>query len=61
MDRYIEMLQNMETIPEKDVRQICDKVYSLTISGQINTHGRIKHGIGSSSSYSLWRHSWTIS
>lgn len=26
MDRYLQMLENMETIPEKDVRQICEKV-----------------------------------
>jgi len=26
MDRYLQMLESMETIPEKDVRQICEKV-----------------------------------
>lgn len=44
MDRYLEMLQNMETIPEKDVRQICEKVTHPANQGQINTHGRIQHG-----------------
>lgn len=27
MDKYLQMLENMETIPEKDVRQICEKVH----------------------------------
>ena len=26
MDKHLEMLEKMETIPEKDVRAICDKV-----------------------------------
>lgn len=29
MDRYLEMLANMETIPEKEVKLICDKVHSI--------------------------------
>lgn len=31
MDKYLQMLENMDTIPEKDVRQICEKVNNLSM------------------------------
>lgn len=56
MDQYLEMLENMQTIPEKDVRQICEKVVPLSNPGSRNAHGRIKHGASQGTSHGLRRY-----
>lgn len=60
MDQYLEMLENMQTIPEKDVRQICEKVAQLSNPGSRITHGRIKHGSSQSTSHCLRWYPWPV-
>ena len=60
MDSYLEKLEGLETIPEKDVKTICQKVSLAILIGQGNFDGRGKYGHSQSACNCLWRYPWTI-
>ena len=44
MNEFSEKLRRLETIPEKDVKNICEKVLISLKKGEGNFDGRTKYG-----------------
>lgn len=54
MDKYLEVLERLETIPEKEVKAICDKVKIKRILGKRDLDGRTKYGTCEITCDCLW-------